>query len=98
MQNPSQPVGEVLLSKLLVRFGARMLLALCVLLSEWRVQFRAGMLVPCRWSAAARCWCRVLLAVTVLCAVWNGHAGAAAERCCRCCVRVLLSEWWVCAL
>ena len=26
----------------------------------------------CRWSAAARCWCRVLLAVRVVCTVWGG--------------------------
>ena len=31
----------------------------------------------CRWSAAARCWCRVLLAVRVVCTVWGGHAGGA---------------------
>ena len=98
VQNQSQPVREVLLSKLFVRFGARMLLALCVLLSEWCVQFGAGMLVPCRWSAAARCWYRVLLAFTVLRAMWSGYAGAAAEGCCRCCLRVLLSKWYVCAL
>ena len=58
VQNQFQAVGEVLLSQCLVRFGAHMLLAPRVLLSE--------------------------------CAVWSGHAGAAAERCCRCCLRVML--------
>ena len=42
----------MLLSKCFVRFGAGMLLPLCVLLSQWCVQFGVGMLVP----AAARCW------------------------------------------
>ena len=41
----------------------------------------------CRWNAAARCWCRVLLAVTMLGAVWSGHAGAGG----RCCLKVLSS-------
>ena len=31
----------------------------------------------CPCSAAARCWCRVLLAVRVVCTVWSGHAGGA---------------------
>ena len=31
-----------------------------------------------------------MFAVTVVCAVWSGHVGAAAEQCCRCCLRVML--------
>ena len=57
------------------RFGAGMLLPLCMLLSEWCVRFGAGMLVPleCR----CKVWWRVLLAVRVVCTVWSGHAGGA---------------------
>ena len=32
----------------------------------------------------------MLLAVTVVCAVWSRHAGAVAKRCCGCCLRVML--------
>ena len=57
-----------------------------VLLSEWRVRFGARMLV----LLAAGCCCLEVL-LSVVCAVWCGHAGAAA----RCCLRVLLSDWCV---
>ena len=56
------------------RFGAGMLLPPCVLLSEWCVRFGAGMVVP------LKCRCRVLvqgvLAVRVVCTVWNDAGGA----------------------
>ena len=42
------------------RFGAGMLLTLCVLLSEWCVRFGVGMLVPLQ-DAAAGCCCRIFL-------------------------------------
>ena len=42
------------------RFGAGMLLMLCVLLSEWCVRFGVGMLVPLQ-DAAAGCCCRIFL-------------------------------------
>ena len=42
------------------RFGAGMLLTLCVLLSEWCVRFGVGMLVPLR-DAAAGCCCQIFL-------------------------------------
>ena len=55
------------------RFGAGMLLPLCLLLSEWCMRFGAGMLVPLEWR------CKLLvqgvLAVRVVCTVWSGHAG-----------------------
>ena len=46
----------------------------------------------CCWNAAARCWCRVLLAVRVVCTVWSDAmrmlVKGAAARC-----RVLLSDF-----
>ena len=52
----------------------------------------------CRWNAAARCWCRVLLAVRVVCTVWSdagGAQGAAAGAAWGWWLKVLLSEWCV---
>ena len=95
VQNQSQPVGEVLLSKCLVRFGARMLLALFVLLSEWCVQFGAGMLVP------LECRCKVLVQGASCC----HNAGCSLEWACWCRWTVLLEGalelawlacWWWC--
>ena len=65
----------MLLSKLFVRFGTRMLLALCVLLSEWCVplECRCKVLVQgvaCCHSAACSlewaCWCRCRALLQVL--------------------------------
>ena len=79
------------------RFGAGMLLPLCMLLSECCV-CALERACWCPWSAAARCWCRVLLAVRYT--VWSGHAGgaqgAAAGSAWGRCFKGLLSEWRAC--
>ena len=52
----------------------------------------------CRWSAAARCWCKVLLAVRVVCAVWSdagGAQGAVAGAAWGLSLKVLLWDWCV---
>ena len=70
------------------RFGAGMLLPLCMLLSGWCVRFGAGMLVP------LECRCKVLVQGVVCCqsgvyslerACW-WRSGC----CCRFCLRVVL--------
>ena len=69
------------------RFGAGMLLPLCVRCqSGVRTLGRAWW---CRWSAAARCWCRVLLAVRV-CVQLERACWWRSGCCCRCCLKVML--------
>ena len=65
-----------------------------LLLSDWRVRFGAGMLVPLLEGAAVRIACALWSRHAAGCrcrqgcALWSGHAGAAAG-----CCRVLVSEW-----
>ena len=90
VQNQFPSVGEVLLSKCVMRFGAGMLLPLRVLLSEWYVHFGAGMLVP------LECRCKVLVQGVACC-----HSDACSfewalgmlvplQSAARCCLGVML--------
>ena len=56
------------------RFGAGMLLTL--VRAAVRVVCALERASLCRWNTAARCWCRVLLAVRVVCTVWSDAGGA----------------------
>ena len=76
------------------RFGAGMLLTLCVLLSEWCVRFGAGIVVP------LECRCKVLVQGVACC-----QSGVySLERCwwrsgccCRCCLKVMLELFQPCS-
>ena len=70
------------------RFGAGILLPLCVLLSEWCVRFGAGMVVP------LECHCKLLVQGCLLsewCVCSLERAGWwLSGCCCRCCLKVML--------